>query len=269
MSPRPGHTNSPSTKLYGTPRRPQMYKEKSDDNFFKSPRPDTPMRRTASAVPAKTAFLQVPRSVLRRVFRRLRSFPAFVVLVIIGVWVLAYTRSIDGKSADEATSAFYMRRFLQLSVPGVDHLSMRDLNPMKWANILSGQIQLPFEARTFDVLSDDPAGPKAVVGSVGIAAKRYASWEGGRSDGRMLVKEGEPHPIPMLMQRAKQRWHALRNRQSRSFAEAVREYERRYGRAPPKGFDRWYAFAKYHDVQLIESVVDLSHIERPRLTFRR
>lgn len=34
--------------------------------------------------------------------------------------------------------------------------------------------------------------------------------------------------------------------------EQVREYQRRYGRMPPKGFDRWYAFAKYHDVQLIE-----------------
>lgn len=142
-------------------------------------------------------------------------------------------------------------RFLQVAVPGTD-LQMRDLNPMKWANIRSGYLQKPFEAPTYDVLSHDPAGPNAEPGSVGSAAYRYASWEGGRRDGRMLVKEGEPHPIPMLMQRAKQRWHALKNRQSRTFAEAVAEYERRYGRMPPRGFDRWYAFAKYHDVQLIE-----------------
>lgn len=32
----------------------------------------------------------------------------------------------------------------------------------------------------------------------------------------------------------------------------VREYQRRYGRMPPKGFDQWYAFAKFQDVQLIE-----------------
>jgi hypothetical protein len=69
---------------------------------------------------------------------------------------------------------------------------------------------------------------------------------------RILIEEGKPHPIPILIQRAKKRWADLKARQSKTFAEAVAEYERRYGRRPPRGFDRWYAFAKAHNVKLIE-----------------
>ncbi|GAA6040186.1 hypothetical protein JCM8097_004169 [Rhodosporidiobolus ruineniae] len=73
-----------------------------------------------------------------------------------------------------------------------------------------------------------------------------------RRDSRLLLEEGKPHPIPALMQKAKGDWEALKKRQSRTFAEAVREYKRRNGRNPPKGFDRWYAFAKAHKVLLID-----------------
>ena len=250
MSPRPGHTKSPSAKFTPGGRRPLLYKEKSDDDFFKSPRPEGAMRRTAST-PGKASFFRLPRSILRLVSRRSRTFPLLMLLMVLTFWALGYTRRGSMSIASMPMATSRISRFLQVAVPGTD-LQMRDLNPMKWANIRSGYLQKPFEAPTYDVLSHDPAGPNAEPGSVGSAAYRYASWEGGRRDGRMLVKEGEPHPIPMLMQRAKQRWHALKNRQSRTFAEAVAEYERRYGRMPPRGFDRWYAFAKYHDVQLIE-----------------
>lgn len=64
-------------------------------------------------------------------------------------------------------------------------------------------------------------------------------------DGRLAVKEGEPHPIPALMARAREQWEDLRARQSTTFAEAVAEYERRYGRRPPKGFDQW-SVARVH-----------------------
>ena len=60
-------------------------------------------------------------------------------------------------------------------------------------------------------------------------------------DGRLSVREGEPHPIPALMARARLQWDDLRARQSQTFAQAVAEYERRYGRKPPKGFDQWCA----------------------------
>lgn len=51
---------------------------------------------------------------------------------------------------------------------------------------------------------------------------------------------------------ARKRWEDLKIRQSKTFAQAVTEYQRRYGRRPPRGFDRWYAFARANNVKLIE-----------------
>lgn len=47
------------------------------------------------------------------------------------------------------------------------------------------------------------------------------------------------HPIFDLMDRAEKKWESMVRRQSTSLEEAVREYEKRYRRRPPKGFDRW------------------------------
>lgn len=58
-------------------------------------------------------------------------------------------------------------------------------------------------------------------------------------DSRIPLEEGKPHPIPALMAKARRDWEELKGRQSKNFAEAVAEYKRRYGRNPPKGFDRW------------------------------
>ncbi|KAM0748929.1 hypothetical protein T439DRAFT_290975 [Meredithblackwellia eburnea MCA 4105] len=73
-----------------------------------------------------------------------------------------------------------------------------------------------------------------------------------RPDGRLLVKEGKPHPIYGLMRNALRQWKSLQGRQSKSFREAVAEYKRRHGRPPPKGFDKWYAFAKANHVLLLD-----------------
>ena len=60
------------------------------------------------------------------------------------------------------------------------------------------------------------------------------------------------HPIPKLMVDAEDNFRAKLARQSRSFEEAVAEYQRRYKRDPPKGFDDWYKFAVEKDVKLID-----------------
>ncbi|BGP16345.1 hypothetical protein JCM10213v2_004347 [Rhodosporidiobolus nylandii] len=86
-----------------------------------------------------------------------------------------------------------------------------------------------------------------------------------RRDSRLLLEEGKPHPIPALMKKAKRDWEALTGRQSKTFAEAVREYKRRYGRNPPKGFDRWYAFARAHNVLLID---EFDLIDKDLLMYR-
>jgi beta-1,2-xylosyltransferase len=59
-----------------------------------------------------------------------------------------------------------------------------------------------------------------------------------------------PHPIPLLLTLGEKRWEELLNRQSRSLSSAVKEYERRYRRKPPKGFDIWWDFAIDNDLVL-------------------
>lgn len=51
----------------------------------------------------------------------------------------------------------------------------------------------------------------------------------------------EVHPIHTLMANAKRAWKEKVDRQSTTLDEAVKEYRRRYGREPPRGFDVWYA----------------------------
>ena len=60
------------------------------------------------------------------------------------------------------------------------------------------------------------------------------------------------HPIPHLMDDAERRFRALLSRQSRSLRAAVKEYKRRYGRNPPKGFDAWWSFAQANKVKMID-----------------
>ncbi|WVW84823.1 hypothetical protein I302_106858 [Kwoniella bestiolae CBS 10118] len=70
--------------------------------------------------------------------------------------------------------------------------------------------------------------------------------------GHLIVssEEGAPHPIPQLLSLGEKRWEELLSRQSRTLEEAVKEYTRRYGRKPPKGFDKWWEFAMEHNLVL-------------------
>lgn len=60
------------------------------------------------------------------------------------------------------------------------------------------------------------------------------------------------HPIPKLMLAAHLKYKGMMGRQSKTLEEAVKEYERRYGRAPPKGFDDWFAFVKENDCKIVD-----------------
>ncbi|GAA5991508.1 hypothetical protein JCM11641_001189 [Rhodosporidiobolus odoratus] len=62
----------------------------------------------------------------------------------------------------------------------------------------------------------------------------------------------QPHPIHHLISQANAAWSAKTSRQSKTLEEAVSQYQRRYGRAPPRGFDAWYRFAVSHNVPLID-----------------
>ena len=66
------------------------------------------------------------------------------------------------------------------------------------------------------------------------------------------IKEVIVHPIPKLMADAQTKFKTMISGQSKTLAEAVKEYNRRYGRNPPKGFDDWFAFAKENGVKIID-----------------
>ena len=62
-----------------------------------------------------------------------------------------------------------------------------------------------------------------------------------RADGLLQVNPNGRHPIYDLVERAEAEWDEKLKKQSKTLDEAVAEYERRYRRAPPKGFDKWCA----------------------------
>ncbi|KAG1814630.1 glycosyl transferase family 90-domain-containing protein, partial [Suillus subaureus] len=71
-----------------------------------------------------------------------------------------------------------------------------------------------------------------------------------RPDGLLQVSPGGRHPILDLIDHAESGWDAKLARASKTLPEAVREYHRRYSRAPPPGFDKWWAYVQKHNVQL-------------------
>lgn len=61
---------------------------------------------------------------------------------------------------------------------------------------------------------------------------------------RVQVIESAAHPIIPLLRHGRATAQARIRRQSRTLPAAVARYKARYGRSPPPGFDRWWAFAK-------------------------
>jgi hypothetical protein len=76
------------------------------------------------------------------------------------------------------------------------------------------------------------------------------------------------HPIYQLIQRGQEKWKRLLERydfsprsyillivrQSKTLSQAVAEYKRRYGRPPPKGFERWWSFARQNNIKIVDDV---------------
>jgi len=63
---------------------------------------------------------------------------------------------------------------------------------------------------------------------------------------------GRGHPAAQLISSAEKEFQATLNRQSKSLGDAVIEYRRRNGIAPPPYFDKWYEFATRNGVILID-----------------
>jgi beta-1,2-xylosyltransferase len=86
---------------------------------------------------------------------------------------------------------------------------------------------------------------------------------GNMTDGAGTM-EGMTHPILGLLRDGETKWNDMVAKQSKTLAQAVDVYKERWGRQPPKGFDKWYVnyrstlsmlilrwhFAQTHDVFL-------------------
>lgn len=60
------------------------------------------------------------------------------------------------------------------------------------------------------------------------------------------------HPIWYLINDAEREFSTIKDRQSKTLEEAVKEYRRRYGMPPPPHFDKWFEFAKNNNVQMVD-----------------
>lgn len=56
--------------------------------------------------------------------------------------------------------------------------------------------------------------------------------------------ESKVHPIFSLVARGEQKFRGMVARRSTTLKQAVAEYRSRYGRAPPKGFDKWWQYVR-------------------------
>ncbi|KAK3322455.1 hypothetical protein B0H66DRAFT_474246 [Apodospora peruviana] len=74
---------------------------------------------------------------------------------------------------------------------------------------------------------------------------------------------GGSHPIWHLINDAEKELEKVKGRQSRTLAEAVAEYKRRYALPPPPNFDKWWAFAKKRNVELVDEFDTVHELMTP------
>lgn len=99
------------------------------------------------------------------------------------------------------------------------------------------RIRTAWALTTRTVMTEPTASPHLVQ-----AARREGSplqQHRYRSDGLLEVNPNGPHPIYELIENAEAEWDAKVARSSKTLKAAVIEYERRYERPPPLGFDKW------------------------------
>lgn len=76
-------------------------------------------------------------------------------------------------------------------------------------------------------------------------------------------EDGAAHPIRGLVDGAARELEAVRRRQSTTLEAAVAEYRRRYRMAPPPYFEKWFAFARRHGVQLVDEFDSVHELLTP------
>ncbi|KAG8914632.1 Glycosyltransferase Family 90 domain containing protein, partial [Tulasnella sp. 417] len=100
-------------------------------------------------------------------------------------------------------------------------------------------------------------GRPIIIGADPKTAHHY------RPDGVLEVNQHGPHPIYEIVAWAEKEWKSKNAKASKTLDQAVAEYKRRYGRSPPKGFDKWWSYVKTHRVQLPDEYDRIHHDLEP------
>lgn len=77
------------------------------------------------------------------------------------------------------------------------------------------------------------------------------------------VNLSKGHPAAQLISAAETEFQNVLTRQSKSLADAVREYRRRNGISPPPHFDKWYELATRHGVVMIDEFDTINQMLLP------
>ncbi|KAL8923955.1 MAG: hypothetical protein Q9172_002882, partial [Xanthocarpia lactea] len=88
-----------------------------------------------------------------------------------------------------------------------------------------------------------------LAGQCGNNAVGLAQWP---SFSLPIAHINRNHPVEDLVHQSRAEFSAVVERQSKSLPEAIQEYRRRYQRAPPPGFDKWYQMAYEANATIID-----------------
>ncbi|CAE6516718.1 unnamed protein product [Rhizoctonia solani] len=159
----------------------------------------------------------------------------------IGVFSFTYSSALPtmGKVRPPLRAVSQHKRLVfaavAISTLGLLALSPLSLTPTTW------HITLRLLPQTTDSLDSHPLPP-----TPDLPEHKYV--EGGR----VKTTIGGGHPLRRLIADAEATWDNLVKRQSTTLATAAKEYQRRYRRQPPKGFEKWYQFARSVNFKLID-----------------
>ncbi|KAG6889563.1 hypothetical protein C0995_016690, partial [Termitomyces sp. Mi166 len=148
--------------------------------------------------------------------RMITSFPRHTVLgVTVFIWIILLLRSLKDDSPGNYTR---IGAVIPPQPPVVTEVRT------KWVEM---------ERRPIALLQgvNDDEHSRQLLGHSSLEKHKY------RSDGLVEVNPNGAHPIFELIRDAEAAWDAKLKRSSKTLAEAVAEYKRRYKRLPPRGFD--------------------------------
>ncbi|GAA5952384.1 hypothetical protein JCM3765_001956 [Sporobolomyces pararoseus] len=99
-------------------------------------------------------------------------------------------------------------------------------DPFRWYDFIKdrGRLYFPGKVKPFELIK---------IGKLNSAAPKI-----------------QPHPIHLLVKEAKEKWQDKLKKQSKTLPQGIDNYEQRYNRRPPRGFDEWYYHALANDFKL-------------------